>query len=114
MDFLDIYNKFYHTCSECGKQFNTYAMPSYMYKVTVVTDKKGHTKYQWQCSYNCYNHARLRKEKTSTSFKKYTIKVKRCEEAMQASGKTILNPIDLTPPRRHTNNKFFEVERYVN
>ena len=89
------------TCYECGKKFLVYSPSNYLYK---VKGEHGHS--QYLCSYTCFDHAKLRKEKSSLNFKKYLESVQRCEEAMVAKGKPVLHPLDKTPPSRTNTHKY--------
>lgn len=85
-------------CTECGKEFNLSLgqAGSYMYCQSVREDK-GYGKFTYQCSYTCYNHAKLRVsgERRHMTAKNYVHDVKLSEETMTHQGKTILHPIKI-------------------
>ena len=72
-------------CSECGRtlKLDIWYSANYLYRV------KG----KLQCSYTCWDHAKLRYERHKLL--SYDKLVKRSEDAMRAQGKTILNPIKI-------------------
>lgn len=85
-------------CTECGKEFNLGIgqIGNYMYRQS-TRDERECGKYTYQCSYTCWNHAKLRKsgERKHMTTKNYERDVKMSEEVMTHQGKTILYPIKL-------------------
>ena len=89
-------------CTECGKEFEFQIVQSgnYIYKSSLKRETiEGVTEtiMGYQCSYTCWNHAKLRTkaEQRSMLQKNYEHDVKLSEETMTAQGKTILHPIKL-------------------
>ena len=75
-------------CSECGEHITSsyYDRSSWAYK----------TNNEIQCSYTCYDHAKLRgDEQLTIPKKKYAEYVFRNEVQMLSQGKTILHPINV-------------------
>lgn len=76
-----------YTCSECGQEFYvSCSLRDYAYK-------SGYC--QVQCSYTCYDHAKLRNESGKFEDHRYKEFVFKSEERMRSQGKTVLNPIKL-------------------
>lgn len=77
------------TCSECGREFYVLCKPNWTYRIV----SKITSKYTYQCSFTCYDHACLRLSKDSGMDPKVReAKIKSCEDVMRAQGKTILHP----------------------
>ena len=79
-----------YICSECGKPMYVRDPASYLYKNFI-----GHAR-TYQCSYTCWDHAKLRihddRYLTHENYIKYVV---RCEETMKVQGKEILHPIQI-------------------
>lgn len=91
-------------CSECGKSFDLPdIIPMYKYKLISRNSKDNKTKYIFQCSYTCYDHALLRLTKkskyTTQNYIKYVVD---SELMMKSQGKVVIHPIKL--PKVGTNN----------
>lgn len=95
-------------CSECGRkiEFGCCYSPTtnWTYKTSRPTNEREDTdsNLMYQCSYTCYDHAKLRNQTeqrwlTVENFKSY---VKRNEDMMKSQDKNILHPIDVTKKRK--------------
>ena len=86
-------------CTECGKEifFLMGQSGNWTYKQKTPTSE-GVSEQKYQCSYTCYNHAKLRSltERKHSNRSQYIKDVKTSEESMICQGKKILHPIDLT------------------
>lgn len=85
-----------YVCPECGKEFYVEDLSHWVYKLNfkVRYSSGDSSKYRPLCSYTCYTHNLLRRDKEQN-----LVKIKKIEETMTAQGK-IFDPIIIRKSRK--------------
>ena len=100
------------TCTECGKEFVVLNPLSWTYRSNSVCVTGQNAKTKYQCSYTCYDHAKLSTENKLARIPTSMLReyVEKSERNMQLQGKTILNPIQLKKTKGKYKDKFRGLE----